>query len=113
MMMNQLPIDIRTRMIRVPRATKSPPFPNASRPYGLSTVSLAAGSGGGVGVALTSAAAAALLSAPLGASAEAEAEAGVWATAIGAETVAAEIIRAAIKADKRLRVIDILILQIG
>src|SRR5438045_3589235 len=39
MMMYQLPIDISARIARVTLATMSPPFHNASRPYGLSTTS--------------------------------------------------------------------------
>src|SRR5438309_7349259 len=40
MMMYQLPIDMMTRMPRVILATISPPFQSASRPYGLSTISV-------------------------------------------------------------------------
>ena len=49
----QLPIDMMTRMPSVIRATRSPPFHNASRPYGFSMISvvfsptLAAGAGAG------------------------------------------------------------------
>src|ERR1700674_93706 len=50
-MMYQLPIDMITRMMSVPRATKSPPFHSASSPYGLATVSFATGGGTGVGAA--------------------------------------------------------------
>src|SRR4029079_11001343 len=59
MMMYQLPIDMMTRMPSVMRATRSPPFHNASRPYGFSMTSVvfsttlagaARGSGGGGGV---------------------------------------------------------------
>src|SRR5476649_134103 len=39
MRMYQLPMLIRTRMSRVPRATKSPCSQRAPKPYGLSTVS--------------------------------------------------------------------------
>ena len=46
MMMYQLPIDITTRMTSVTRATKSPPLQSASRPYGLSTTSVARIDGG-------------------------------------------------------------------
>src|SRR5690349_16197646 len=49
-MMYQLPIDMITRMMSVPRETKSPPFQRASRPYGFSTTSLSAAGGGGCGV---------------------------------------------------------------
>src|SRR6185312_17096808 len=40
MMTYQLPIDMMTRMPSVIRATRSPPFHNASRPYGFSTISV-------------------------------------------------------------------------
>jgi hypothetical protein len=40
MMMYQLPIDMMTRMPSVMRATRSPPFHNASRPYGFSMTSV-------------------------------------------------------------------------
>src|SRR5438045_1575057 len=52
--MYQLPMLIRTRMISVPRATKSPCSQSAPRPYGLSTVSLLIGAaviGAGAGAA--------------------------------------------------------------
>src|SRR5258708_13545693 len=53
-MMYQLPIDMITRMMSVPRDTKSPWDQSASRPYGFATISCsgpAATGGGGVGVA--------------------------------------------------------------
>ena len=59
-MMYQLPIDMMTRMISVPLATQSPPRHSASRPYGLSTTSvafLAAGAGAGPGPLAAAAAA--------------------------------------------------------
>src|SRR6476620_5164093 len=40
MMMYQLPIDMMTRMPSVMRATRSPPFHSASRPYGFSMTSV-------------------------------------------------------------------------
>src|ERR1700674_1522493 len=40
MMMYQLPIDIMARIASVTLATMSPPFHSASRPYGLSTISV-------------------------------------------------------------------------
>src|SRR5471032_420209 len=46
-MMYQLPIDISTSRISTKRATKSPFFQRAPRPYGLLTVSDVAGWGGG------------------------------------------------------------------
>src|SRR4029079_6705666 len=66
MMMYQLPIDMMTRMPSVMRATRSPPFHNASRPYGFSMISVvfsptlagAAGTAGGAGTAGAVAAAA-------------------------------------------------------
>src|ERR1700758_5791479 len=47
-MMYQLPIDMITSRISTKRATKSPFFQSAPRPYGLLTVSDVAGAGGGV-----------------------------------------------------------------
>src|SRR4051812_50073166 len=53
----QLPIDMMTRMPSVIRATRSPPFHNASRPYGFSMISVvfspsfAAGAGAAAGAA--------------------------------------------------------------
>src|SRR5258705_9465296 len=60
-MMYQLPIDMITRMMSVPRETKSPCDQSASRPYGLATTSWSgpAAAGGGVGVAGLGASAAA------------------------------------------------------
>src|SRR5882672_2300934 len=61
-MMYQLPIDMITRMMSVPRETKSPWDQSASSPYGLATTSWsgpAAPGGGGVGVAGLGASAAA------------------------------------------------------
>src|ERR1700687_6161452 len=40
MMMYQLPIDMMARIASVILATMSPPFHSASRPYGLSTISV-------------------------------------------------------------------------
>src|ERR1700694_4448968 len=40
MMMYQLPIDMMARIASVTLATMSPPFHSASRPYGLSTISV-------------------------------------------------------------------------
>src|ERR1700730_4121220 len=105
MMMYQLPIDISTRMIRVARATKSPLFHNASRPYGLLTTSWVAGAGGGAEASATDGAAVAAAAAAVVVTG-----AGVCAIASGAATVAAEIINAMIRADS-LRGIDILVLQ--
>src|SRR5205814_3124816 len=67
--MYQLPMLMITRIIRVPRATKSPCAHSALRPYGLSTVSLvvvavSAGAGAAAGVV---SAAGALASAATGA----------------------------------------------
>src|ERR1700734_513658 len=56
-MMYQLPIDISTSRISTKRATKSPFFQSAPRPYGLLTVSDVAGDGGGVASSVTEAAA--------------------------------------------------------
>src|SRR4029453_11898556 len=64
MMMYQLPIDMMTRIPSVIRATMSPPFHSASRPYGFSISSVvfvgaagAAGGGGAAGVAVAAGAA--------------------------------------------------------
>src|SRR3990167_2948393 len=93
-MMYQLPIDMMTRMISVPRATKSPPFQSASRPYGLSTASLVI-AGGATGAT--------------GSESAIVAEAGAGSAAIvgcGTATRAAaavmEINSAAMKLDKRV-----------
>src|ERR1700682_5250390 len=55
MMMYQLPIDMMARIASVTLATMSPPFHSASRPYGLSTISVervpAAGWAAGVAAA--------------------------------------------------------------
>jgi hypothetical protein len=48
-MMYQEPIDMITRMIRVPLETKSPCFQRASRPYGFSMVSFSLEAWGGAG----------------------------------------------------------------
>src|SRR5258706_9872955 len=58
--MYQLPMDMTTRMMSVPLATKSPCAHSADRPYGLSTVSLVvvATGGGGTGVPVAVSAAA-------------------------------------------------------
>src|SRR5664279_5582835 len=65
MMMYQLPIDMMARIASVILATMSPPFHNASRPYGLSTTSIArvgaawAATGAGAGAVAAGSAAAA------------------------------------------------------
>src|ERR1700682_6090687 len=52
-MMCHEPTDMMTRMISVPRETKSPCFHNASRPYGFSMTSFCTSPpGGGAGVAV-------------------------------------------------------------
>src|SRR5882757_6173533 len=48
-MMYQVPADIMSIRIRTKRATKSPPFQSASRPYGLVTVSCSAAGAGVAG----------------------------------------------------------------
>src|SRR4029077_9734285 len=82
MMMYQLPIDMMTRIPSVIRATRSPPFHSASRPYGFSTTSVvfvpaagaAAGAGGAAGgVVAAGAAGCACASAVCGATIKAEA----------------------------------------
>ena len=91
-MMYQDPIDMITRMISVPLATQSPCFQSASRPYGLSIVSLvtigaigtAAGAAGAAGAA---AGAGASAGAALGASACAKVGAGAASPATASITV--------------------------
>ncbi len=93
-MMYQVPSDMMTRMISVPRATKSPPFHSASRPYGLSTTSLPLSTtgGGATGVAA---------GASLPASADCACAACVYAPT--ATAVPAPIITVASTAIQRLR----------
>src|SRR5690349_5568416 len=78
MMTYQLPIDMMTRMPSVIRATRSPPFHSASRPYGFSMISVVlAGAFAGAAAGATGAAGGVVASLGAGAGVAAGAGGGV------------------------------------
>jgi len=87
MMMYQLPIDMMTRMPSVMRATRSPPFQSASRPYGFSTISVVFSPTFGAGA--TAAGAAALSEVAAAGAAGCCACAATGASAVGKATIRA------------------------
>src|SRR5690242_16814159 len=97
-MMYHEPTDIRTRMIRVPRETKSPSRHIASMPYGFGASSLVTpAAGAAAGAAASAAGAAAGAAAADAAGSCANAACGATATATPTENITA-----ANRADKRV-----------